>query len=126
MWDKDLIQKLISKYEEYEHLYNVRHPMYLDRVKRSNSLLEITNELKKINKNITVDEIKKKMHTLRSQYLRELREINNSKRSGVGLEEVYEPKLWCFKQLEFLKSHTTIRNSTSNISDSSKVRKYKL
>ncbi|XP_046811686.1 uncharacterized protein LOC124421010 isoform X2 [Lucilia cuprina] len=39
----------------------------------------------------------------------------SSKRSGVGVEDLYEPKLWCFNQLEFLRSHCNIRKSQSNI-----------
>lgn len=115
MWNKDLTELLITKYQEYENLYNVQHPSYVDRVKRSNALFEICTELKKVNKNITVEEIKKKIHTLRSQYVRELREYNNSKRSGVGADDVVEPKLWCFNQLGFLKQHCVIRKSVSNI-----------
>ncbi|KNC27347.1 hypothetical protein FF38_01097 [Lucilia cuprina] len=44
-----------------------------------------------------------------------MREMCSSKRSGVGVEDLYEPKLWCFNQLEFLRSHCNIRKLQSNI-----------
>ncbi|XP_036344240.1 uncharacterized protein LOC118753463 [Rhagoletis pomonella] len=114
MWPKELVELLLIKYQEHENLYNVRHPHYLDRVKRSKSLFEIHNEIKEKNANVTVEDIKKKVHTLRSQYIKELREVAMSKRSGVGIEDVYIPKLWCFDQLQFLKAHCATRKSTSN------------
>lgn len=111
MWTKDLVDQLIIKYQERDVLYNVKDPQYMDRTKRSNALFEICQELKKINKDISVEDIKKKIHTLRSQYIKELREIEGSKRSGAGADDVAEPKLWCFSQLEFLRPHCSIRKS---------------
>ncbi|XP_075159633.1 uncharacterized protein LOC142232829 [Haematobia irritans] len=115
MWKKELVELLLLKYQEHENLYNVRDPAYLGRVKRSNSLFKISEELKEINKDVSVEAVKKKIHSLRTQYLKESREVGSSKRSGVGVEDVYEPKLWCFDQMEFLKTHCAIRKSESNI-----------
>lgn len=101
MWQKEVVELFIEKYEEHENLYNVSHPHYADRVKRSLSLFAICKELKKLNPKITEEDVKKKIHTLRSQYIREIREREN-KRTSLD-EDVFEPKLWCFSQLEFLR-----------------------
>lgn len=124
MWNKDLVDLLINKYQQHENLYNIRHPMYIDRAKRSNSLFEICRDLKEVNKDITVEEVKKKIHNLRTQYLKELREMNHSKRSGVGADDVVEPKLWGLTQLEFLKPHCNVRKSLNNILQLSEVNKH--
>lgn len=122
MWNKDLVELLINKFQEHQNLYDLRHPSYTDRSKRSNSFFEICQEMKEVNKDVTVEDIKK-IHNLRTQYVRELRELNSSKRSGVGADDVVETKLWCFGQLGFLKPHCTIRKSVSNITVLSEVNK---
>ncbi|KAM7360523.1 uncharacterized protein ACRADG_005912 [Cochliomyia hominivorax] len=108
MWKKQLVELLISIYKKHENLYDNNHPNYTDRVKRTNSLFEISKQLKKFEKDITVEEIRKKIHTLRTQYMRELREFENGKQGANG---VIEPKLWCFYHLDFLKPYCSTRKS---------------
>ena len=103
LWNKDLVKLLIIRYQENEHLYNARHPLYSDRNKRLNTYLEITKEFKRIKKDITMEEIKKKIHALRSQYIKELNELNSKQSSDISDDT--EPRLWCFNKLEFLKPH---------------------
>ncbi|XP_066983785.1 protein FAM200C-like [Macrobrachium rosenbergii] len=52
---------------------------------------------------------------LRSQYRKELKLINVSKKSGAGRGEVYVPKLWCFNELRFLDDGETQRECTSTM-----------
>uniref|UniRef100_A0A1I8NSG9 MADF domain-containing protein n=1 Tax=Stomoxys calcitrans TaxID=35570 RepID=A0A1I8NSG9_STOCA len=105
MWNKKLVELLITKYQEHSNLYNTKNSNYLDRSKRTRSLNAIANELKQYCEEITVEDIKRKIHTLRSQYIRELRE--HHKRSDSGI------KLWCFDQLEFLRPFSSLRSSQS-------------
>lgn len=114
MWNRDLIEVMLSLYGQHENLYNVRHQDYLDRVKRSNSLFEIYERLKEVNPKVTVEGIKVKIHGMRSQYLREVNEVKASKRSGAGADDVYVPKLWWCSQMEFLRPHVNLRPSSSN------------
>lgn len=120
MWSRILVEKLIHKYRQHEHLYNSNHPFYADRARRAASLQDICRSLNKINKNITVYELKKKIHTLRSQYLKELRDMGKSRQEGVT--GVIEPKLWCYDKLDFLKYHCHTKYSTI---DDVEVRKSK-
>ncbi|XP_058985917.1 uncharacterized protein LOC101889182 isoform X2 [Musca domestica] len=115
MWTQELVELLITKYQQYEFLYNTSHPHYADRVKRSNALFEICKELKEVDNNISEECIKKKIHTLRSQYVKELQKVSCSKKSGAGADDIYEPKLWCYSQLQFLKSFCSVRDGESNI-----------
>lgn len=59
MWNKDLVELLINKFQEHQNLYDLRHPSYTDRSKRSNSFFEICQEMKEVNKDVTVEDIKK-------------------------------------------------------------------
>ena len=53
-------------------------------------------------------EIKKKLHGIRTQYLAELQKIKKSEASGAGHDDIYLPKLWCFKILQFLYQGATV------------------
>ncbi|XP_019893712.2 uncharacterized protein LOC101891538 [Musca domestica] len=108
LWTKDMVEYLINRYRQHENLYNTKNPYYMDRPKRFNSMLAICKELKRYNQNLTVDDVKKKIHTLRSQYVKELRDIYLSQR------DVVEPKLWCFEQMEFLKPYCRMKRKFSN------------
>ncbi|KAK8388417.1 hypothetical protein O3P69_020418 [Scylla paramamosain] len=51
-----------------------------------------------------------------------MREIENSRKSGAGTDDVYSPKLWCFDELSFLNDGGITRTSQSNIDpDSNKA-----
>jgi hypothetical protein len=62
-------------------------------------LLEI---LIKVEPQARVDDVKKKIQTLRSGYRKERNKVRTSYRSGAGTDAVYLPKLWYYKNLEFL------------------------
>ena len=55
------------------------------------------------------------MHTLRGQFDKEMKAITQSKKSGAGTEDVYQPKLWCYHELTFLTDSTIIRQSQSSL-----------
>ena len=59
--------------------------------------------------------LKKKLKGIRSQYLREKRNVNKRRPTGTGTEDVYESKWVLFKRLEFLNIHTSSRSSQSNV-----------
>ncbi|KOB69474.1 Uncharacterized protein OBRU01_17297 [Operophtera brumata] len=50
----------------------------------------------------TIDEVKKKINSLRSNYRKELKKILTSKRSGASTDAVYKPKSWVFHLLHFI------------------------
>jgi len=46
---------------------------------------------------------KRKINTLRSNFRRELKKKINSRKSGAGADDMYEPTVWYFNDLEFLR-----------------------
>ena len=60
---------------------------------------KVYNEMNIIDDNITLESMKIKIHTIRSQFKRELKLILKSKKSGASTSDVYSPKLWCFQIL---------------------------
>lgn len=114
-WNRESVLRLIELYEERDVLYFIKNKNYLNRDLRAKAYEEIYNELKNNNINVSKEAIKLKIHTLRNQYLRELRLIENSKKSGAGVDEIYKPKLWCFQQLKFLNRHCITRPGKGSI-----------
>lgn len=88
---------------------------YKDRNERVVALTTITREMQKKYLSVTTTDIKRKIDTLRNQYRREMRQIENSRKSRAGTDDVYSPKLWCFDDLSFLADGGTLRTSRSNI-----------
>ena len=62
------------------------------------------------------EDITKKLHTLKTQFNREMSAIKASQKSGAGTEDLYSPKLWCFDTLRFLADGEA-RASTSNLDE---------
>lgn len=49
------------------------------------------------------NDVKKQINSLRVNFRKELKKVENSKRSGCGLEDIYEPTSRIFHELQFLK-----------------------
>lgn len=101
-WNKAQTSLFIELYEQFPALYNIKHPDHKNRIKRERNLQEICLRLKDLRPKTSVSELKCKIKTLRSQYVKENAIIKQSKRSGAGAEDAYSPRLWCFDQLKFL------------------------
>ena len=70
---------------------------------RSASLETIKADLSSfVNCTLRNEDITKKLHTLKTQFHREMSAIKASQKSGAGTRDLYTPKLWCFDELRFL------------------------
>ena len=114
-WQTPQIEKLILLIQDEECLYNIKSKEYMDRTKKALALNQIKEKLETDMVGVTVQQIVKKWKNLRGQYVRELRLIENSKKSGSGKNDVHKPKLWCFDQLKFLQTHCAVRKSVNNV-----------
>ena len=86
--------------------------------KRSLSLDAIKTDLSNVLQcEVKKEDIMKKLHTLKSQFLRERTAMKASHKSGAGTDELYTPKLWCFTELSFLAEGEVIRSSTSSFNE---------
>ena len=77
--------------------------------KKNAALIQIKNVLKKIKTDITVEEIKKKINSLRTWFNREFRLIETKKESGAAADDIPECSLWYFyNDLFFIKDQIEI------------------
>ena len=85
---------------------------------RAVALLEIKNELEETISHLSIESLKSKINTLRTQYRREVNAFEQSKKSGAGTNDIYKPKLWCFDNLSFINEGEMQRESRSNLDES--------
>lgn len=117
-WTKAATLQLIDLIKQHPSLWQVHNKNYKNKTVRSASLNAVVKELMDAMKCvITAADIMKKLHTLRSQYRREMKEVKASQKSGAGTDDLYVPKLWCFDALTFLCDGDTPRDSTSNLDE---------
>jgi hypothetical protein len=119
-WREEHTQMILELLSDHECLWNVKSENYRNRNIRERALEEI---LKQINiPDLTVEDVKLKIKTIRTRYSYELGKILKSEKSGAGRDDIYIPKLFWFKQADvFLRSVCTPR-----LSSSTKVCKQKL
>ena len=63
--------------------------------------------------------MKNKIHTLHSQLNKEWKLVRDSMRSGVGTNDIYVPKLWCYDLLKFIKEEGSDLRASRSTLDSS-------
>ena len=62
-----------------------------------------------------MDDLKKKFNALRTNFRKELKKVDISKKSGAGTEEIYEPTLWYFDDMRFLIDQETHAESLNTM-----------
>jgi len=100
--DRSILRDFISEYRQLPELWDVRSKDYCNRDKKNAAYKKLLVFYKVLKNNSTIDDVKKKINTLRSNFRKELKKINDSKRSGAGTDDVYQPSSWLFEELSFL------------------------
>ena len=89
---------LLELYHGFPILWNVHSTDYKKRNVRMVFLKKIQEGLSTSIPTITIEDIKEKIHNLRTQYQKERTKIRSSSRNRVGLEDVYKPRLWFYEK----------------------------
>ena len=63
---------------------------------------------------VSAEEMKKKLHSLRTSFGKELNKMEKSRKSGSGTDDVYRPTYEFYEELKFLLPVITARPSRSN------------
>ncbi|KAL3267345.1 hypothetical protein HHI36_011476 [Cryptolaemus montrouzieri] len=104
-WGREYSSLAISLYKKYTCLYSLTDPNYKSKHKRNEAIKNITEELMaKTGKVFLQDDVRRKIHLLRGQFMYEYRKIQKHKKAGNDVSS-YRPSLWCFNMLTFLKRH---------------------
>jgi hypothetical protein len=78
-WTQESVIDFIERYETKEIIWDPKHPMHFNKVKKQGAWEELGKEM-----NRSVDEIKKKMEILLSSLRREKMKMRKSSGTGKG------------------------------------------
>ncbi|XP_073964241.1 uncharacterized protein [Choristoneura fumiferana] len=98
----EIEKEFILAFESLPELWDKTHTFYINKYKRNDALRKLLNIYIKIKPGATIEDVKKKINVLRSNYRRELKKIISSRRSGSSTYDLYRPKSWTFEYLKFL------------------------
>ncbi|XP_033243393.1 uncharacterized protein LOC108165467 isoform X4 [Drosophila miranda] len=94
--EKEVMEEFISCYRHFAALWDSSSSDYLSKTKKEPGYKELLKILRRINGDCTVQDVKRKINSLRCCYRRVLKKMQSSKYN-------YRPRLWWFNQMEFLK-----------------------
>jgi len=110
-WRDDHTQLVLDLLRNQECLWNVKSENYRNRNVRDKALEEMVKQLNI--PDLTQEDVKLKIKSIRSRYSSELAKVLKSGKSGAGRDNIYVPKLFWFKQADlFLRSVCTPRLSS--------------
>ena len=101
-WLRAEVFLLLELYHGFPILWDVHSTDYKKRNERMVFLRKIQERLSTSIPSITIDDIKEKLHKLRTQYQKERNKIKSSSMNGVGLNSVYKSKFWFYEKMTFL------------------------
>ncbi|XP_073811297.1 uncharacterized protein [Musca autumnalis] len=106
---RELTLKLISMFRERECLWNTDSIKYRRSDLKTQALMEIANEV-----DMNVEDVKKKIRSLRSTYIGEKKKVDQSIMEGCDAEDMYEPLLHWYGEMSFLDDYIASRKPKSN------------
>ncbi|KAG5871353.1 hypothetical protein JTB14_019750 [Gonioctena quinquepunctata] len=99
---EEFLRNFIETYESLPELWNSSLDIYINKTKRNAALNKMLVIYKKLKPEAKLPDVRRKINTLRSNYRKELKKIDTSKRSEIGTDEVYQPSSWVSYALQFL------------------------
>ena len=114
-WTKTAVSELIKSWQKHECLYNTKNMFYSNRHSRNMAIDSIAQSLYPHLPGISLNEVKSKMSSLRTQYVKETNKSVDSMRSGVGAEDIYTPSVFWYDDMNFLKDHIVTRKGKCNV-----------
>lgn len=110
--EKEVMEEFISCYRHFTALWNNSSMDYLSKKKKEPGYQELLKILKRVNRDASVQDVKRKINSLRCCYRREIKKIQLSYDS-------YEPRLWWFHMMDFLKPVLNLDQSMMSTSTKS-------
>ncbi|KAF5276655.1 hypothetical protein FQA39_LY06459 [Lamprigera yunnana] len=93
-------------------LYDTKHKFYSNKHAQADALIKITDDIKPNMSEITIEDVKKKLNNLRSQFAYENNKVIASRKSRISTDDIYEPTIWWYGKLLFLLPHVKEHESS--------------
>lgn len=113
--EREFILDCIHLYRELPALWNIKSKDYHDRDKKNTAYDTLLVKYKEMFPDATKDDLKKKFNSLRTNYRKELKKHLQSMKSGSAADDIYESKLWYYKEMGFLQIHECAADSQSTM-----------
>lgn len=114
-WSSGQIIEFLEVYENYPVLWNSSLKEYKDRNLRDAAFKKLVDQLQSTFPNITLDQIRSKIKSIKTIVGQECIKITKSNKSGAGTEELYEPTLSWFNSARFLVGSSSSRSTYSTL-----------
>jgi hypothetical protein len=80
-WSSEVVVKFLDVYGESEGLWNIRHSDYNNKIKRDSAMLKLMGEILKRNVAVeSVEDLRKKIKSIKNLHRQELTKIEKSKK----------------------------------------------
>ncbi|XP_016986837.1 serine/threonine-protein kinase fray2 isoform X2 [Drosophila rhopaloa] len=101
--EPDVMEEFISCYRHFTALWDSSSTDYLSKQKKEPGYQELLKILRRVNGGCSVQDVKRKINSLRCCYRREIKKIQAS-------DNGYQPRLWWFHLMDFLKPVLNIQS----------------
>ena len=113
-WNCETTVKFIQLYKQHPCLWNFKSADYKNKQKRDTAYESILQGMNI--PGLGLQDAKNKIKNLRSTYSQELKKINDSKKSGAGVSNVYTPNIKWLKEMEEVFNNDMTRQTYENVS----------
>nr|CAI5835851.1 unnamed protein product [Callosobruchus analis] len=104
---------IITLYRDSPELGKVKSKGYFNQAKKQMAMKKIVDALN-FNQYLTVEKLKKKINTLRTNFNQDYKAIESAKRSGASTDDIPKPKTWYYENMLFIKDQREIAQTDSS------------
>ncbi|EDW79953.1 uncharacterized protein Dwil_GK18054 [Drosophila willistoni] len=98
--NRQYLRTFIQMYKDLPVLWDTSLRDYTNREKRAEAYQRLVPIYHYLKRDATVEDVKKKINTLRTNYRKELKVVESAIRSG----SLHTPRCWTFQELDFLRN----------------------
>jgi predicted house-cleaning noncanonical NTP pyrophosphatase (MazG superfamily) len=114
---KEFIIEFLEKYRQFPCLWKIKSKDYTNKNLKNRAYDELLTVCKNINPEANRDFVVKKIQSFRGSFRKELKKVEDSKRSGKSADDVHVPTLWYYHLLEFTVDQELPTDSISNFNN---------
>ncbi|XP_072051063.1 uncharacterized protein [Amphiura filiformis] len=110
--DRHFILGWIQVYRQLTTLWKVKSKEYRDKNQKNAAYEILLAKYRERYHEATMEDAKKKINSLRTNYRKEFKKAQDSARLGVSGDKIYESSLWYFDAMSFLQDQDTLATSS--------------
>ncbi|KAF5285415.1 hypothetical protein FQA39_LY16669 [Lamprigera yunnana] len=113
--ERKFILECIEVYHSLPALWNIKSKDYSNRIKKTEQYNNLLRKYREYYPDADKAQLVKKFNSLRTNFRKELKRIKDSEKSGAETDDIIEPTLWYFEEMNFLVGQEEPSTSQSTI-----------